>query len=68
MTKRYKVKRREYPDICPKCGTKNIEHWGLQGGYGNSLHDAATCKECDFEWGLIWKYEKWTPVGKYSES
>ena len=64
--KRYKVKRRDYPEFCPKCGSKKIEYFGLESG-GDILEDAVECRDCDFTWSLRFKYQKWSPTGKYAE-
>ena len=64
--KRYKVKRRDYPTFCPKCGSKNIEFFGLEAS-GDLLEDAIECKNCDFTWSIRYKYQKWSPTGKYAE-
>jgi len=65
--KRYKVKRRDYPEICPKCGSKNFEFCGVEVGYYNSLNDAGFCNDCKFTWVTTWKYVKWAPTGEHSE-
>ena len=62
----YRVRRRDYPDICPKCGSKQIEYWGPEAG-GGYIEDAVSCKDCDFTWATSYKYLKWIPTGKYAE-
>jgi predicted Zn-ribbon and HTH transcriptional regulator len=67
MTKRYKVKRRDYPEICPKCGSKEIEHWGLDFVPSGLLQDPANCKRCAFTWVVSFKYQRWIPSTPHSE-
>lgn len=65
--KRYKIKRRDYPETCPKCESEDIIHWGTELGVDYFLEDAVECQDCDFTWVMRFKYQKWYPTDKYAE-